>query len=252
MYDKSSFLTHGGSVARTHSPANSFAIALPAAYASAMANPVTVQIDIFSDVICPWCFIGKKRLEMAAEMHGGVTLAINWRAFLLNPGMRPEGMDRKAYTEAKFGAAATSFYDRIAQVGEEIGIPFAFDKITRTPDSRPAHGLVLSAGEAADSVVEDLFEAYFLNGIDIGNPDTLADIARRYDLAFPANELTARQIENDLKDAGRIGVSGVPFFIFEQEWAISGAHPPESFLPLFDAVVTRQMNAEDQPDQSSH
>ena len=86
MNDKSSFLTHGGSVARTHPPANSFAIALPAAYASAMANPVTVQIDIFSDVICPWCFIGKKRLEMAAEMHGGVKLAINWRAFLLNPG----------------------------------------------------------------------------------------------------------------------------------------------------------------------
>ena len=101
-------------------------------------------------------------------------------------------------------------------MGEEIGIPFAFDKITRTPDSRPAHGLVLSAGEAADNVVEDLFEAYFLNGADIGNPDTLNDIARRYDLPFPANEMTAKQIENDLKDAAA-SVSVACLLIFEQD-----------------------------------
>ena len=209
-----------------------------------MTSLIPIQIDVFSDVICPWCFIGKKRLDMAAEIHGGVMLDIQWRVFLLNPGMRPEGMDRKAYTEAKFGTAATSFYDRIASVGKEIGIPFAFNKITRTPDSRPAHGLILSAkkGDHANNLVEDLFKAYFIDGVDIGDPDVLANYAEKYDLAHPASELINRQIETDLKDAGRIGISGVPFFVFEQEWAISGAHPPESFLPLFDAVINRRLN----------
>ena len=141
MNDESGFLTHGGEYSQIRRilpidlpiPASVFMI-------TAMSNPVPVKIDIFSDIICPWCFIGKKRLEMAAELHGGVDLNITWRAFLLNPGMRPGGMDRKAYLEAKFGAAATSFYDRIALVGDEIGIPFAFDRIEKTPDSRPAQG----------------------------------------------------------------------------------------------------------------
>lgn len=207
-----------------------------------MSDLTPVKIDIFSDIICPWCFIGKKRLEMAASLHGGVAIQINWRAFLLNPTMRPEGMDRKAYLEAKFGATASSFYDRIASVGNEVGIPFAFDRITRTPDSRPAQGLILSAGDKADAVVDNLFAAYFLNGVDIGDPDYLADLAQRYHLPFPISEGVKRQIEHDLKDAGRIGISGVPFYIFEGEWAISGAHPPESFLPLFDAVVNRQIS----------
>lgn len=209
-----------------------------------MSALTSVHLDVFSDVICPWCFIGKKRLEAAVALHGGITTEITWRSFLLNPGMRAEGMDRKAYIDAKFGSAGASFYDRIAMVGEEIGIPFAFDKIKRTPDSRPAQALIMTApkGKIADNVVQDLFEAYFLNGIDISDRDYLTELAGRYDLPFPASQNIVNQIETDLKDAGRIGISGVPFFVFEQQWAISGAHPPESFIPLFDAVVNRQQN----------
>lgn len=196
-----------------------------------------VPIDIFSDIICPWCMIGKKRLEQAVEMHGGVELKINWRVFLLNPAMRREGMDRQAYIDAKFGAAGTGFYERIASVGKEVGIDFRFDLIQRTPDSRPAHGLVLSAGEKANEVKEEMFSAYFLEGRDIGDDAVLQGVASRHGLAYPASENITRQIETDLKDAARIGVQGVPFFIVSGQYAISGAHPAESFLPLFDAAV---------------
>jgi predicted DsbA family dithiol-disulfide isomerase len=206
-----------------------------------MSDLVSVNIDIFSDIICPWCFIGKKRLEAAAAMHGGIVPKINWRAFLLNPDMQPDGMDRKAYLEAKFGASASSFYDRIALVGDEVGIPFAFDKITRTPDSRPAHGLILSAGDKANALVQEMFEAYFINGIDLGDQDYIGEIATRHDLPYPSSEAIMRQIDNDIHEAGRIGLNGVPYFIFESEWAISGAHPPESFSPLFDAVVNHRL-----------
>ena len=87
-----------------------------------------------------------------------------------------------------------------------------------------------------------MFEDYFLNGIDLGDSAYLAMMAERFDLPYPTSEAIKRQVDNDLKDAGRIGISGVPFFIFESEWAISGAHPPESFIPLFDAVVNRRLS----------
>lgn len=199
----------------------------------------SIPVDIFSDVICPWCLIGKRRLEKAVEQHGGVELAIRWRAFLLNPGMRREGMDRQAYIDAKFGVAGTSFYDRIASVGREAGIDFRFDQITRTPDSRPAHGLVLSAGDHADAVVEELFSAYFHEGVDIGDEAWLEALAKRHGIPTPASDSIRKQIDQDLKDAARLGIQGVPFFVFNGEMAISGAHPPESFLPLFDAVIAQ-------------
>ena len=115
-----------------------------------MTTPI--HIDIFSDVICPWCYIGQRRLEIAAEMHGNVSLNIQWRAFLLNPAMRREGMDRQAYINAKFGAAGASFYDRIADVGKEVGIDFNFAGIKRTPDSRPAQALLKSAPDFKSAI----------------------------------------------------------------------------------------------------
>jgi len=205
-----------------------------------MQTKTTISVDIFSDVICPWCMIGKKRLEVAVALHGGVTLNINWRAFLLNPNMSPEGMDRKTYIQNKFGNAGPGFYSRIAATGNEAGIDFNFDAIKRTPDSRPALLLVLGADKAADMVKQDIFEAYFQKGMDISDTAFLGDIASRYQIPQPASESLRRKLEKDLSEAARLGIQGVPYFVFEHQWAISGAHPPESFLPLFDAAIAEK------------
>ena len=209
-----------------------------------MAQKTPISIDIFSDVICPWCFIGKRRLEQAAALHGGVEIKINWRAFLLNPAMRREGMDRQAYIQAKFGQAGASFYERIAGVGKDVGIDFNFAAIQRTPDSRPAHSLVLSAQGAAqdadaDAVKQALLDAYFIEGLDIGDDAVLQEIADQYQVPYPADDAVFAQIEQDLVEASRLNIQGVPYFIVAQEWAISGAHPPETFQPLFDAAIAK-------------
>ena len=203
-----------------------------------MAGPQkTVAVDFFSDIVCPWCLIGKRRLEQAAELHGGVALDIRWRSFLLNPNMPEGGMDRGDYLAAKFGGAAASLYERIAAAGQEAGIGFRFEAITRTPDSRPAHGLVLAAGDGAGAVIDELFEAYFIKGRDIGDDAVLAEIAARHSIPRASAAAYAGRIESDLEEAARLGVQGVPFFVFGGGLAISGAHPPKTFLPIFDAVA---------------
>ena len=209
-----------------------------------MTAKTPISIDIFSDVICPWCFIGKRRLEQAAALHGGVELKINWRAFLLNPAMRREGMDRQAYIQAKFGQAGASFYERIAGVGKDVGIDFNFAAIQRTPDSRPAHSLVLAAandatGNKADDVKQTLLNAYFIEGRDIGDDAVLKEIADQFQITYPTDDVIMAQIERDLVEASRLNIQGVPYFIVSQEWAISGAHPPETFMPLFDAAIAK-------------
>ena len=211
-----------------------------------MAGTSFINIDVFSDVICPWCFIGKRRLEAAVTLYNNgrpkdapVALNINWRAFLLNPAMQRGGMDRQAYINAKFGAAGTSFYERIAGVGLDVGINFNFAGITRTPDSRPALSLVISAGNNANAVKQDLFDAYFLNGEDIGDDAVLAEIAGRYQLEYPAPQSAHDQLEQDLIEVSRLGIQGVPFIVIENEWAVSGAHAPETFLPMFDAAIAK-------------
>lgn len=204
----------------------------------------SIKIDIFSDVICPWCYIGKRRLEAAVEMfnQGRVTpisVDITWRAFLLNPAMQRAGMDRQAYINAKFGTAGASFYERIAGVGLGAGINFNFAAITRTPDSRPALSLVLSAGAKSNDVKQDLFDAYFLNGEDIGDDAVLARIAEIHGISYPAPDAAMAKLEQDLVEVSRLGIQGVPFIIIEGEWAISGAHSPETFMPLFEAAIAK-------------
>ncbi len=201
---------------------------------------IVIPVDIFSDVICPWCLVGRKRLEQAAMRHGGVEIAIKWHAFLLNPNMPRQGISRHEYVNAKFGASGAELSRRITDIGRRIGINFAFELIERTPDSRPAHGLILEAGEKAEAIVEELFNAYFIEGTDIGDDGVLAEIAMRHGVAYPVEETAIKQIEYDLRDASRLGIQGVPFFIFDDDMAISGAQPPESFLPLFDAVIARR------------
>ena len=208
---------------------------------------MTLSIEIISDIVCPWCFIGKRRLEAAlklyAEKHPDAPPAkITWRPFQLNPDLPPEGMSRADYVRRKFGPNGARNYDRVAAVGASVGIPFAFDKILRQPNTVAAHSLVEMAvpGPAQDKVKETLLNAYFLEGADLTDNDVLLDLAVRGGLDRAAAERTlgdpaARAtIAAADREARTLGVEGVPFFIFNKRVALSGAHEPETLLDAIE------------------
>jgi len=159
---------------------------------------------------------------------------------LLNPGMPAEGMDRQAYLHNKFGSAAAAVYGRIAAAGLDSGIAFNFDKITRTPDSRGVHHVLLSAQNNVEILSEAFYQAYFIDGKDIGDPDIIAGIIDQsgvdIDLGNVHSTATHRQLEQDLFMARQLQLDGVPYFIFNEQYAVAGAHLSEHFLPVIDAA----------------
>ncbi len=203
-----------------------------------------MQIDIFSDTICPWCFIGKRRLERALAARPQPGLEIRWRAFQLNPDMPPGGMDRQDYLAAKFGGAqgARQVYDRVRAAGESEGIAFAFEAIGRTPNTIDSHRLIRLAHDSdrGDQVVEALFKAYFLGGEDIGDRDVLVAAAAVAGLnaqdvrAFLESDAGAEAARAEDARAREIGIQGVPTFILGGKHSLSGAHEPEVLFQLFD------------------
>jgi len=206
-----------------------------------------MRIDIFSDVICPWCFIGKRRLDKALALRPQPDLTVRWRAFQLNPAMPEDGMDRQAYLAAKFGGAesAQRIYDTVGAAGSREGIAFAFDRIRRTPNTVAAHRLIRFAERHGrqDELVEALFRAYFLDGRLVGDKEVLAEIAGETGL----DRAAARAFVDGTEDtdivlaedtyARRLGIGGVPCFIVDGKYALSGAQEPEAFLPVFDLVA---------------
>ena len=203
-----------------------------------------MKLDIYSDTICPWCFIGKRRLEKALAGHSGGGISIAWRPFELNPAMAAGGMAREEYLARKFGGPerARQVYAAIAEAGREEGIAFAFDRIRRTPNSFDSHRLIryaASSGRQAE-VVEALFRGYFLDGLDIGDRDVLAGIGASAGLAkveldaYLATDADARETRADLAGARTLGIDAVPCFIVNARHAISGAQPPETFNRIFD------------------
>jgi len=222
------------------------------------ANRVrSVQIDIYSDVICPWCYIGKRRLERALAERPQDDLNLYWRAFQLNPDMPAQGMDRQLYLQLKFGSAASAerIYREIRAVGEEEGLAFAFDAIERTPNTVACHRLIRFAGlqGCQDTVVETLFRAYFLDGEDIGAPEVIIDAAESAGLspaetrAFLDSDLEEQQVLAEDLEARRAGLQGVPTFIVNGKFALSGAHLPEVLHQMFD-IGRRDDEAADGPD----
>ena len=205
-----------------------------------------MHIDIFSDVICPWCFIGKRRLARALAADREIAVTVRWRAFMLNPDMPAEGMERQAYLALKFGSPAQSrrVYDTVLQAAEQEGLVLALDRIPRTPSTVAAHRLIRWATEQgqADPIVEALFRAYFQEGRNIGEPAELAAIAGEsgLDAAAARAMLAAPGGEADIlaedRSARRIGINGVPCFIFDGQYAVSGAQEPEVFAPIFAAA----------------
>ncbi len=206
-----------------------------------------MKIDVFSDPICPWCFIGKRRLERALDArHVGNGVSIHWRAFQLNPGMPPEGMARDSYLALKFGgdARASQIYRAIGEAGAAEGIDFAFDRIERTPNTVNAHRLIRHAAATArdGEVAEALFTGYFLHGRDLGDIDVLADIAsecgidRESARAFLDSEEGAPEVRAEHDYAVSLNITGVPCFIVEGRYAVVGAQEPDAFVPVFDLV----------------
>lgn len=198
-----------------------------------------VTIDIVSDVVCPWCYIGKRRLEAALDARERPRPEIRWHPFQLNPDIPAEGVDRRSYLEAKFGGAerAREIYARVEAAGMEVGIAFAFERIERQPNTLEAHRLIawaqsIDAGRA-DGLVERLFSAYFTEGTNIGEVEKLARLAGEagYDAAAALAHLRsdADRAEVAVADerSKEMGIGGVPFFIFNRRIAVSGAQPPD-------------------------
>jgi predicted DsbA family dithiol-disulfide isomerase len=203
-----------------------------------------IYVDIVSDTICPWCYIGKRRFERALALSGRNDVAISWRPFQLNPDMPPEGMTRDDYIRAKFGGGdrPRQIYQAIAESGREAGIEFQFARIRRTPNTVLSHRLIYWSAkqERQDKIVGQLFRAYFEDGLDIGSLDVLADCARRAELN---EELARKYLESDdgrqevvASDvyARRLGINGVPCFIVNRKYAVSGAQPPSAFVEVFN------------------
>jgi predicted DsbA family dithiol-disulfide isomerase len=204
---------------------------------------MAIAIDVVSDVVCPWCFIGKRRLEAALEQYAkeqpdAPAPVITWRPFQLNPDLPAEGMPRAEYVARKFGPRGGAVYERVSMVGRQVGIPFAFERIARQPNTLAAHSLIelAQATGQQDAAVEAFFRAYFLDGVDLTARENLVAVAKGAGLD-PAevekwlDDAQAREaVAQEEVRAREIGIEGVPFFIFNSRLAVSGAQPSEVLL----------------------
>jgi predicted DsbA family dithiol-disulfide isomerase len=204
---------------------------------------MSLTIDIVSDVVCPWCFIGKRRLEAALELYherkpDAPAPQVAFHPFELNPDMPREGITRADYIAKKFGARGYSAHDRLVATGAQLDIPFAFDKIARQPNTLAAHALIEWAKRRGvqPAVKEALMKAFFIDGRDLTDPATLIDIAaaagleRKEAEAAIGDEQLRRAVAEEEERARQMGVHGVPFFIFNGRLAVEGAQAPETLL----------------------
>ena len=211
----------------------------------------TLQIDVVSDVMCPWCYIGKRRLETAIA-DTELALDIRWRPFQLDPTLPPGGKDRKIYLAEKFGSIeqARALYDNIREAGDEEKIGFQFGKIEISPNTLDAHRLIRWAGgvsaDMQDTVVEALFIAYFIGGEDVGDHDTLVSIAKKagMDADLVAELLPGdadrELVMNEIAQAQAMGVTGVPTFIIANKYALVGAQPAAQLAEAFRTIAAQQ------------
>jgi predicted DsbA family dithiol-disulfide isomerase len=203
---------------------------------------MVLHVDVISDVICPWCYIGKRRLEKAVASHAG-PVNVRWLPFQLNPTMPKEGISRRKYRTKKFGSWERSqeLDARVIAVGKEEGIDFAFDRIERTPNTLDAHRLIWLADREGvqAAVVEALFRAYFTEGRDISNHQTLLDVAAEAGLDRGKAEVVLNsgdgleKIKQAEAQARRYRVEGVPFFVVNDRFTLSAAQQPDTVLEAF-------------------
>jgi predicted DsbA family dithiol-disulfide isomerase len=200
-----------------------------------------ITIDVVSDVVCPWCYIGKRRLENALALRPNVPVQVRYRPFFLNPWVPREGMDRKTYLETKFGSVEryNANAARIAEMAAQEGLTYAFDRIERQPNTMDAHRLILWSPDPA-ATNQHLMKLYFSDGADLTDRAVLVEAAAANGLD---RETVARDLASDRDEdlitreaarAGEVGISGVPFFIFESRLGVSGAQSPEYLAQAID------------------
>ena len=209
-------------------------------------NERALTVEVYSDVICPWCYVGKRRLERALQ-HVGDTVKtyVAWRPFQLNPTMPKDGMDRAAYLEAKFGSLDTfnEMEQRLLEAGQTEQIAFAFQKINRTPNTFLAHRLIWYAGEqdCQKAIVHQLFKVYFEEGLDIGSTAVLVALGDGVGLQaapFLASNDGVAEVKAEESVGHKLGIRGVPYFIVNGTSAISDAQPVETFVSAIDQLST--------------
>lgn len=206
-----------------------------------------MRIDVIIDSVCPWCYIGKRRLEQTLALRPHIKPDIHWHPFLLNPEMPSGGADRTMHLIKKFGSEQRvgRIYGAIADAGLSVQIDFAFDMISRTPNSVDSHRVIALAQEqgVGSKVVESLFSSYFMHGEDIGDHRVLIRIAedcgvdRQLTEALLLSEAGISGIYDENSHAHRFGINGVPAYIFNENWVISGAQEPQVLARMFDAAA---------------
>jgi len=214
----------------------------------------TVKLDIISDPICPWCYIGKTHLDKALAETPDHPFVIEWHPFQLNPDMPREGMDRRAYLEAKFGGkeGAVRAYAPVVEHAEKAGLSINFEGMQRTPNTIDAHRLIHWAGIEGKqgAMVDALFDAYFTQALDIGDPEVLVEIAAKIGMeADVVRQLLSGM--NDVEDirnrdahSRKMGVSSVPTFIIANQHAVPGAQQPDMWKQVIEDIMTQLQSTE--------
>ena len=207
-----------------------------------------VQIEVYSDLICPWCYLGYARLAAAKQARPTADITVRWLPFELNPSMPVEGRDRREYMLERFGDLSKfdSAQQQLTQLGESLGLQFNFEAIARSPNTRRAHMLLEKASPSLQTPLLDrLFRAYFTEGKDIGNQATLISLAEEVGLSHRDAEQTlsdadcVQQVAYLEQQARDWQISGVPTFIFDRRFAFSGAQPLDVFFRAIDACQTQ-------------
>lgn len=215
-----------------------------------------ISVDVVSDIVCPWCFVGKKRLEQAVEMVDEIDVRVAWRPFQLDPTIPKGGHDRAAYMTAKFGSkeAVRASNERLTSIGREEGIAFDFDAIRISPNSLDAHRLVrwaaVAGGTIQSRLVDSLFSRYFERGENVGDHASLIEAAREsgMDVALVETLLPTpadrAEVEGEIATASKMGITGVPCFLLEHRYAVIGAQEASVLADAIREVAAAKARGE--------
>ncbi|WP_118132658.1 DsbA family oxidoreductase [Oceanicella sp. SM1341] len=213
-----------------------------------------ITLDIISDPICPWCYLGKAKLDRALDAAPDHPFDIRWRPFRLNPDMPREGADRRAFMAAKFGAAEFEAMNaRLSEAGAEVGVQFEFDRITRTPDTTDCHRLIRWASVTGNQtmVADELFRRYFREGQDISELPVLVEVAEQAGLDGEAilrlltGDAEREEIEKEDAMAREMGVTGVPTFLIGGKYVLQGAQESETWAQVIEQLRSMPISGED-------
>lgn len=203
-----------------------------------------LSIDVYSDVVCPWCFIGERKLELALAQRPQLDVSLRFHPFLLHPYLTPDGEEFERFVVQKFGTNSQRLFTRVLKAAEQVGLGLAPERIRRMPDTTAAHCVISWAAPAqVQGLVRALFRAYFVEGLDVGDPAVLAEVAvgqgLERDTVLERLEagLDREHVRERAAQAADGGITGVPFFLVNQRWPVPGAQEPETLVRIFDRAL---------------